>query len=62
MRNRHEWKAERREGRHARREARAMTLARPLLPHIGRPGRYFLGLGLLFFCLWLPAFASLFRP
>lgn len=39
-----------------------MTLARPLLPHIGRPGRYFLGLGLLFFCLWLPAFASLFRP
>lgn len=62
MPTRHEWKSERREGRHARREARAMALARPLLPDMPRPARYFLGLGLLFLCLWLPAFATLFRP
>ncbi len=39
-----------------------MALARPLLPDMPRPARYFLGLGLLFLCLWLPAFATLFRP
>ncbi len=58
MRQRHAWKSERRE---TRREARALAAGRPLLPALPQPTRTALGLGLLFLCLWLPAFASLFR-
>lgn len=39
----------------------ALAPSRPLLPGLALPVRYFLGLGLMFLCLWLPAFASLFR-
>lgn len=44
-----------------RREARALAWQRPLLPGLALPVRYFLGLGLMSLCLWLPAFAALFR-
>ncbi len=33
----------------------------PLWPQLPLPLRYILGFGLLFVCLWLPAFATLFR-
>lgn len=33
----------------------------PLWPQLALPLRYMLGFGLLFLCLWLPAFAMLFR-
>jgi hypothetical protein len=33
----------------------------PLWPQLPLPLRYMLGFGLLFLCLWLPAFATLFR-
>ena len=41
--------------------APALAPSRMLLPGLPLPVRYFLGLGLMFLCLWLPAFASLFR-
>jgi hypothetical protein len=51
--------------RHAERpnrdQAIALAPSRPLLPGLALPVRYFLGLGLMFLCLWLPAFATLFR-
>ena len=58
MRKRQELKTERRE---TRREARELARARPLLPELPQPTRIVLGMGLLFLCLWLPAFATLFR-
>ncbi len=33
----------------------------PLWPQLPLALRYMLGFGLLFLCLWLPAFATLFR-
>lgn len=58
MKNQHEA----RPGRRARRVMRAdMAQPRPLLASLPLPSRYFLGMGLLFLCLWLPAFATLFR-
>ena len=48
----------------ARRNSEAVPALEPsrmLLPGLPLPVRYFLGLGLMFLCLWLPAFASLFR-
>jgi len=33
----------------------------PLWPQLALPLRYLFGVGLLFLCLWLPAFATLFR-
>jgi len=47
--------------RDERREARALAVQRPLLPALALPARYFLGMGLLGLCLWLPAFVALFR-
>lgn len=44
-----------------RREAQALAVQRPLMPALALPTRYFLGLGLLFLCLFLPALATLFR-
>lgn len=52
---------QRSEQKAARREARALAVQRPLLPAVALPVRYFMGLGLLFLCLWLPAFMALFR-
>ncbi len=52
----------RRERQAMRAQARAVSRRAPLLPQLPLPTRYLLGLGLLFLCLWLPAFASLFRP
>ena len=40
---------------------RAMRPARPLWPGLAPPLRYAAGMGLLGFCLWLPAFVALFR-
>ena len=54
-------RAERSERKAERREARALAVQRPLLPALSLPTRYFLGLGLLFLCLFLPAFTTLFR-
>jgi hypothetical protein len=49
-------------GQRERRAKAAQVVARlPLLPELARPRRYLLGFGLLFLCLWLPAFAMLFR-
>lgn len=53
--------AERSERKAERREARALAVQRPLMPALALPTRYFLGLGLLFLCLFLPALATLFR-
>ena len=61
MRQRHASKTDRNDTRQSRRESRAMAAARPLLPQLPQPTRYALGFGLLLLCLWLPAFASLFR-
>ena len=46
--------------RSERRAAAALAVQRPLLPALALPARYFLGLGLMLLCLWMPAFAALF--
>jgi len=49
-------------GQRARQARAAQGAARlPLWPQLALPLRYLLGVGLLFLCLWLPAFAALFR-
>jgi|GEM_PF-1848779 len=49
-------------GRRERRARMVQVAGRlPLWPQLPLPLRYMLGFGLLFLCLWLPAFATLFR-
>ncbi|WP_368419046.1 hypothetical protein [Rhodovarius sp.] len=49
-------------GQRERRARMTQVAARlPLWPQLPLALRYMLGFGLLFLCLWLPAFATLFR-
>lgn len=62
MQTRDSRRSERRaEQREAHALAVPLAVQRPLLPELALPVRYFLGLGLMFLCLWLPAFVTLFR-
>jgi hypothetical protein len=62
MRPRDEDRLGRRERRARSLQARVAAAGRPLLAQWPRSQRAALGLGLLFLCLWLPAFVALFRP
>jgi len=61
MRRRDEDRLGQRERRAMRARAAQAAARLPLWPQLALPVRYLLGFGLLFLCLWLPAFAMLFR-